>query len=108
MALKAISDFTLRHNGAVTHYKEGDTVILPPDFKFDPVYSNLPRVKRPTFTYETVRKVRNTETGSMENEADLKRVLLPVTWPEESGLAEPAPVVEAVDEEGVGVLGEIP
>ncbi len=86
MALKATGDFTLKHKGEVTEYKTGDTVNLPPEFKFDPAYSNLPRVKRPAFSYETSRKARNMTTGAMETEIDVKRVLLPVTGPEVAGI----------------------
>ncbi len=62
-------------------YKDGDTFSLPKGWRYDPEFSRF--VKRPSFAYETKRRVRNAMTGAQEWETDTKRVSLPVVEVEE-------------------------
>ena len=57
-------------------YRSGDTFDVPKGWAYDEEFSKF--VKRPSFSYETRRKVRNVKTGASEWSIDVKRVSLPV------------------------------
>lgn len=62
-------------------YKHGDTFIVPRGWKYDAEFSTF--VKKPTFSFETRRQIRNPISGKKEWSIDVKRVSLPLIIIEE-------------------------